>query len=155
MKNQKEKVEEIRAKIVELVAKNYLTKDNRYNNEILAYTALIAWLKDEKLEEKSRSFIELSELLELQLLFKRVKDIDKNKDEKLIVDTINLYLVLIKSEKYKELTDICGYKLPNDFMTKKKYLDSSLKNKVDFFNVFKEKLLENLEIDMKRGEIKK
>ena len=36
-------------------------------------------------------------------------------------------------------------------MTKKKYLDSSLKNKVDFFNVFKEKLLENLEIDMKRG----
>lgn len=155
MKNQKEKVEEIRAKIVELVAKNYLTQDNRYNNEILAYTALISWLEDEKLEEKYRSFIELSELLELRFLFKQVKEIDKNKNEKLIVDTINLYLVLIKTEKYKELTDICGYKLPNEFLMEKNYLDSSLKNKVDFFNMFKDKLQENVEIDMKRGEMKK
>ena len=144
-----EKIETLKAKIVELVAKNCLSNDKKYNKEILLYSAVLGWFEEEKdidsLNEKSKAFLELSNMLELELLFKKIKNINKTNDKEEIINAIRIYKILINDEKYKELTEKSKYKLPKDFEEKENYLNSSLYEKVIFFESFKSLLIESLD----------
>lgn len=159
MDNISEIVESIRAKIVELVAKNCLTNDQKYNNEILLYTALLSWYEDSeninRLEEKKEAFIELSKIRDLQILFDKVLRINYTKDEEEIKKAIMLYESLTNDIRFKELSDNCGYHLPPDFKEKENYLNKTLYQKVDFFYKFKLKLLNMMEDVNKKGGSKK
>ena len=159
MDNISEIVESIRSKIVELVAKNCLTNNQKYNNEILLYTALLSWFEDaeniNRLEEKRKAFIELSQIRDLQLLFEKVIEINYTKDENEIEKAIMLYEHLTNNIRVKELSDNCGYHLPPDFKEKENYLNRTLYEKVKFFNKFQSKLLNMTEDANKKGGSKK
>ena len=159
MDNISEIVESIRSKIVELVAKNCLTNNQKYNNEILLYTAILSWFEDaeniNRLEEKRKAFIELSQIRDLQLLFEKVIGINYTKDENEIEKAIMLYENLTNNIRVKDLSDNCGYHLPPDFKEKENYLNRTLYEKVKFFNKFQSKLLNMTEDVNKKGGSKK
>ncbi len=159
MDNISEIVESIKSKIVELVAKNCLTADQKYSNEILLYTALLSWYEDsenmDRLEEKTEAFIELSKIRDFQVLFDKTIRINYTKDEEEIKKAIMLYESLTNDIRFKELSDNCGYHLPPDFKEKENYLNKTLYQKVDFFYKFKLKLLNMMEDVNKKGGSKK
>lgn len=139
----------VKAKMVELVAKNCLSTGNDYSQEILLQAALLGWIEEEpnieSLIEKSKAFIELSEMLEIDLLFKKVKSINETKNNDDIQNAIRIYKILIENGKYKELATKSTYQIPLDFGIKENYLNSTLYEKVIFFQSFQNLLKENLE----------
>ncbi|MBP5678394.1 MAG: hypothetical protein J6X28_01015 [Bacilli bacterium] len=127
------------------------------NQDVVLNSILLGWMEPihnfQDFVLRYESFQKLRKLIYKSYLFEAVETIasEKVKDMNQIRHTMSIYDSLTHNEEYQKYSSICGYKIPIEFGRVDSYQDDSLKEKIEFYQLFSEKLEEIYRTLLQKG----
>ncbi len=139
-----EEINQIKKDMVVALARYTLSGEAEENTDAILQSVLLSWFETVKspqdFYQKYGVFKQLEKMLLGSMLFDMVDTISSSEDTLQANHAVSIYQKVIQDENYQQLSNSCGYKLPNEFGNAICYYDGSLKQNVQFFRQFSERL---------------
>lgn len=139
-----EEINQIKKDMVVAFTRYSISGEDAQNMDAILNSVLLSWFdsihSSHDFYQKYGVFKQLEKMILNSMLFDMVDTISSPKDALQANHAVSIYRKVIQDENYQQLSNGCGYKLPNEFGNAPCYYDGSLKQNVQFFRLFGERL---------------
>ncbi len=139
-----DEINRIKKEMVVAFTKYSLSGEKDKSIDAILSSVLLTWFEpiESTLEfyAKYGAFRELEKMIHQNQLFELVEVITSSDDYFHAKQAVSLYERMTRTERYHTLSNACGYKLPTDFGNLDCYFNGTLKQQIDFYRRFSDRL---------------
>ena len=152
-----EEINQLKKELVVSFTKYSLSGGEEENIDAVLNSILLGWLDSihnyDDFRRRYDAFQRLKRVIYQSGLFEISETLsyEKEKNESQIKHAVSIYKSLIQNEEYKNNSSLCGYQLPIEFGDATSYYGNVLRLRIQFYQLFSEKLEEIHRSLLKKG----